>query len=265
VGPSTDELIRSAGYADDTFPAGYDAHRPSPPAALLDMLCLAAQVERPRVVVDFGSGTGLSTRVWSERADEVVGVEPSDHMRVRAEAATTASNVHYLAAIAQDTGLANESVDIVTCSQSLHWMAPEPTFAEAARVLRPGGVFAAYDYDWPPLVHWEVERAFVDVLERVEGAVAEKTALRKDGHLGRMAGSGRFRFTREVVLHGTERASAERLVGMALSLGPLSVALRDGLSEESLGVAELRRTAARVLGGREVTWFLCYRVRLGVK
>jgi SAM-dependent methyltransferase len=265
VGPSTEELIRSAGYADETFPAGYDAHRPSPPAALLDMLCLAAQVVRPRVVVDFGSGTGLSTRVWAERADEVVGVEPSDQMRARAEAATTAPNVRYVGATAQDTGLGSDSVDIVTCSQSLHWMTPEPTFAEAARILRPGGVFAAYDYDWPPLVHWEVERAFVGVLERVEGAVAEKTAFGKGEHLPRMAGSGRFRFTREVVLHGMERGGARRLVGMALSLGPLSVALRNGQSEESLGLAELRRTAARALGDREVTWFLCYRVRLGVK
>jgi SAM-dependent methyltransferase len=38
---------------------------------------------------------------------------------------------------------------LVTCSQSLHWMEPEPTFAEVARILRRGGVFAAYDYDWP--------------------------------------------------------------------------------------------------------------------
>ena len=44
---------------------------------------------------------------------------------------------------------AHASADIVTCSQSFHWMEPEPTLAEIARILRPGGVFAAYDYDWP--------------------------------------------------------------------------------------------------------------------
>jgi SAM-dependent methyltransferase len=263
-GPSFD-LIREAGYEDPGFPRGYDEHRPSPPPALLALLCLAAQVERPRLVVDLGSGTGLSTRVWADRADEVVGVEPGDEMRARAEAATPAPNVRYVRAFSHETGLPDECADLVTCSQSLHWMEPEPTFAEAARILRPGGVFAAYDYDWPPVVHWEVERAFVTVLERVEGAVVEKTAYRKDGHLARMEASGRFRFTREAVLHGEERGSARRLVGLALSLGPLAVALRGGASDEELGLTALRAAAERVLGEREVTWFTCYRVRYGVK
>ncbi len=36
--------------------------------------------------------------------------------------------------------------------QALHWMEPESTFVEVARLLRPGGVFAALDCDWPPSV-----------------------------------------------------------------------------------------------------------------
>ena len=39
---------------------------------------------------------------------------------------------------AHATGLDEGSADIVTCSQSLQWMAPEPTLAEIARILRPG-------------------------------------------------------------------------------------------------------------------------------
>ena len=35
--------------------------------------------------------------------------------------------------------------------QALHWMEPAPTFGEVARLLRPGGVFAALDCDWPPV------------------------------------------------------------------------------------------------------------------
>ena len=43
------------------------------------------KLTRPRLVVDLGSGTGLSTRVWADRADEVVGVEASPEMREQAE------------------------------------------------------------------------------------------------------------------------------------------------------------------------------------
>src|SRR6185369_14316282 len=154
-----------------------------------------------------GSGTGLSTRPWAERADEVVGVEASPEMREQAEAATQAENVRFVQAYAQATGLPDGAADIVTCSQALHWMEPEPTFAEAARILRPGGIFAAYDYDWPPLVDPEVDEAFIAHRERRAELRAKRGIQRgadrsaKHEHLERLRASGRFRLCREVVLH----------------------------------------------------------------
>jgi SAM-dependent methyltransferase len=259
--------LRGSGYGRAGFAEGYDRHRPAPPAALLDILCLEAQVERPRLVVDLGSGTGLSTRVWLERADEIVGVEASPEMRAQAEQATSADNVRFVQAYAQATGLPAGEADIVTCSQSFHWMEPTATLAEAARILRPGGVFAAYDYDWPPVIHPEVEAAFEELVRHVgiRRALRGQPRHTKDMHLDRMRESGHFRFVREVVLHSRERGSAERVVGMALSLGPLTVMLKEGVSEEELGLAALREAAAAALGDREVEMFLSYRVRLGVR
>ena len=54
----------------------YDAYRPHTPAVLLDLLPQLAITQRPQLVVDLGSGTGLSTYTWSEHADRVIGVEP---------------------------------------------------------------------------------------------------------------------------------------------------------------------------------------------
>jgi SAM-dependent methyltransferase len=260
-------LIQGSGYTKPEFAGGYDVNRPSPPAALLDVLCLEARVERPSLVVDLGSGTGLSTRAWAERADVVVGVEASDEMRGRAEQATSAPNVRYVQGYAQETGLPAGEADIVTCSQSFHWMESEPTLAEAARLLRPGGVFAAYDYDWPPVCDWEVEQAFSELVRRVGKArgIPKKLRYDKSEHLDRIEASGQFRFVREVVLHSREGGGAKRIVGMALSLGPLAVLLEDGKSEEELGLARLRETAARAFGDREVEFLLGYRIRLGVK
>ncbi len=270
-------LLRASGYSGEGFAAGYDAHRPSPPKALLDALCLEAQVERPRLVVDLGSGTGLSTRAWAERADEVVGVEASPEMRAQAEAATPQAlqqtvarprgTARFVQGCAQKTGLPDGAADIVTCSQSFHWMEPEPTLAEVARILRPGGVFAAYDYDWPPVVHPDVEAAYEEMLRRigVRRALRGQPRHTKESHLERIHESGHFRYTREVVLHSRELGSAERIVGMALSLGPMAVMLEEGVSEEEVGLAGLREVAARALGDRDVEMFLGYRVRLGVR
>jgi ubiquinone/menaquinone biosynthesis C-methylase UbiE len=262
----SERLLQASGYERSGFAEGFDLNRPSPPTALVDLLCLEAQVERPALVVDLGSGTGLSTRVWADRADEVVGVEASSEMRERAERATEAENVRFVQAYAQATGLPDGAADLVTCSQAFHWMEPTATLAEAARILRPGGVFAAYDYDWPPVVHPEVEAAFEEMLRRVgeRRVIGGRMRYSKDGHLERIRESGRFRYVREAVFHSRERGGAERVVGMALSLGPLTVLLDDA-SEEELGLEQLREVSETALGDREVEMFLCYRARLGVK
>jgi SAM-dependent methyltransferase len=259
-------LIESSGYEREGFAGSYDRFRPRPPLTLLEMLCRYARVERPRLVVDLGSGTGLSARAWLGTADRAVGIEPNPAMRAVAE---PAPGVEYRQGYAHDTGLPDASADIVTASQSLHWMEPEPTFAEAARILRPGGVFAAYDYDWPPVVDPEVDAAFTAYRARRAELRARRGIQRgadrwaKHEHLERMRASGRFRLCREVVLHSVEQGTAERVVGFAHSLGLPAIA-SDGELERELRVAELDAVARRVLGDRTVPFLFGYRVRLGV-
>ena len=265
------DLIGRSGYERQGFAAHYDRYRPRPPAALPESLLQLARVERATLVVDLGAGTGLSTRAWAGFADRVVGVEPNPAMRAAAEQATGAANVEFVGAFAQDTGLPGGEADVVTCSQSLHWMDPEPTFAEAARLLRPGGVFAAYDYDVVPVCDWEVEQAYAALLERRNALRAERGIEKgtdrysKDGHLERIRASGRFRYCREVVLQSVEEGSAERIVGYALSLG-LPVADRgDHELEHALGLDDLRQTAERAFGDRVVPFRFGYRLRIGIR
>lgn len=246
------------------FTESYDRYRPRPPAALLDLLCLLAGVDRPRLVVDLGSGTGLSTRAWAGRAKRVVGVEPHADMRAVAEARGGAD---YVEGNSGATGLPDGCADLVTCSQSLHWMEPEPTFAEAARILRPGGVFAAYDYDPVPVVHPEVDAAFAAVLERgktlrdTTGRISPWTSrhpLWKAEHLDRIRASGRFRFARELVMHSVEDGDADRVLGLVGSYGAVEV------HKAELGLDELEATARRILGDRTVPFWFGYRVRVGI-
>lgn len=257
-----------SGYASPGFGAGYHAARPAPPPALLELLCRIARVERPALVADLGSGTGLSTRGWGSLADEVVGIEPNDEMRREAEANTSYSNVRYLDAYSEATGLPGASADIVTCSQALHWMQPEPTFAEVARILRPGGVFAAYDYEFPPAVDWEVDAAFEELLRRVSALRLVRLGIHpadKAGHLDRIRASGRFRYARELLLHAETAGGAEDLLVLPYSLGPVTRLLAEGATEDELGLTALREVAGGVLGERRVAWTWGYRVRVAVR
>jgi len=259
-------IERFSGFADL-----YDKYRPRPPAVLASILTRYAQMPCPGRVVDLGSGTGLSTCYWADRAQEVIGIEPSADMRRQAEAQTQAVNVNYREGLSHRTGLADRCADIVTCSQSLHWMEPQSTFEEARRILRPGGVFAAFDVDWPPIVgNWEAEAVYIECMERVrehEKQLKPKALVHqwnKEGHLARMQASGCFRFTKEIVLQHSEPGNAERLVGILISQGNTMSVFKSGITEAQVGIDRFREVAARTLGNEEKPWYWSLRVRLGI-
>jgi SAM-dependent methyltransferase len=91
-------------------------------------------------VLDLGAGTGLLTRALRALGHDVVAVEPDPQMRAHLRAASP--DVTALAGCAEQIPLPAGSVDAVVAGQAYHWFDPEPTHAEVARVLRPGGVFA---------------------------------------------------------------------------------------------------------------------------
>jgi ubiquinone/menaquinone biosynthesis C-methylase UbiE len=56
--------------------------------------------------------------------------------------------VCYRVATEDDGGLDNGSVDLITVAQALHWFDVDAFAQEADRVLRPGGVLAAWTYNF---------------------------------------------------------------------------------------------------------------------
>jgi ubiquinone/menaquinone biosynthesis C-methylase UbiE len=253
----------------------YDAHRPQPPAVIVDVLRDVAQIHSPRVVVDLGCGTGLSTRIWAGHAETVIGVEPNAEMRRLAEARSALSPgcaaIRYQDGWSTQTHLKDASVDVVTCSQCFHWMDPQPTLAEIARILRPGGALAVYDCDFPPAMCWQAYaayKAFFDhtrALEREHGVTDSIKEWNKEHHLTRMRQSELFRFACEIHLHHAEHGNAEGLLGQAMSLGGVAALLRLGLSEEEIGLVRFNAEIRRVLGDRSVPWYFSYRMRVGLK
>src|SRR5258708_2077425 len=100
------------------------------------------------------------------------------------------------------------------------WAAPARALPEIARLLRPGGVLAAYDCDWPPCVDWETEAAWEAVVGRVDNLQARRGLPVLHGgkdHAERIRASGLFRHCAEIAVHGREQGDAERLVALALS------------------------------------------------
>ncbi len=177
----------------------------------------------------------------------------------------------YQTGIAHQTDLPGGSVDIVTCAQAFHWMEPSATLAEIARILRPGGIYAAYDYDWPPTISWELEQVYQEVDERFEHLTQERGAgeqgpgWSKEQHLERMHASGHFRFTRELILHHCEQGDATRFIGLILSSGYNYELKRGTVTEQEIGLDRLKQAALDYIGTEPIPWYFGYRVRLGIR
>ena len=253
----------------------YDQARPSPPLVLVDILTQLIHTPQPTLVVDLGSGTGLSTMMWGERAQRVIGIEPNADMRNQAIRNSAqqphAERIEFQEGFSHQTGLPDGSVDIVTCSQSFHWMEPNSTLAEVARILRPGGLFAAYDYAWPPALGWEVEQAYQEVDARFDAFLRERNLEQnlqrwpKEQHLARMRESGHFRFTREFLLHHIEHGNAERFMGMIMTNRYSHEFKLNTITEEEIGLEQLREAAQRYIGSEALPWYFSYNVRIGIK
>ena len=252
--------------------SSYDRARPTPPSALLDLLTQLIHLPHPALVVDLGSGTGLSTAIWGERAKLVIGIEPNADMRKEAvhkvEDHPYAAHIEYQEGVAHQTGLPDGCADIVTAAQSFHWMEPTATLGEIARILRPGGLFAAYDYDWPPTLSWELDLLAQEVSKRLVKLVRERGLAQdlkiwsKDRHLDRMRESAHFRFTREVLLHHIEQGDATRFLEMMRSN---AFSHQFQFTEQEIGFDRLSSAALKSPGSEPIPWYVSYRVRIGIK
>ena len=105
---------------------------------MIDVLRDVIGLDESWVVCDVGSGTGISTELFLDRAALVHAVEPNDAMRAAAERRLRRrSGFRSVAGKAERTGLPTASVDLVVAAQAFHWFDPAAAREELGRVLRP--------------------------------------------------------------------------------------------------------------------------------
>ncbi|MCL2323078.1 MAG: class I SAM-dependent methyltransferase [Oscillospiraceae bacterium] len=211
------------------FPDLYNNSRPTPPEIIKKIILLYFK-NKPEVVVDIGSGTGLSTLIWSEIAQNIIGIEPNDEMRATAEKNSKSDNIVYYKGVSNQTNLPSDYADIITISQAFHWMDIDSTLFEVYRVLKNDGVLAIFDCDWPPSIDWVIEEAYLKLRNTCVNICSsqEKTAIINDRstYINMINSFGKFRFLKEIMCHNIERCTPQRMIGFALSQGAIQVALK---------------------------------------
>lgn len=119
----------------------YATYRPSYPVDLVNELAdLCSTQDR---VLDCGCGTGQLSVLLAERFAEVIATDASSAQIAKAK---KEDGVIYRTALAEQSGLADESVDLITVAQAAHWLDLDSFYKEVARVAKPNGVLALITY-----------------------------------------------------------------------------------------------------------------------
>lgn len=269
-GNSKQNIDRFLGFQDD-----YDRYRPEAPDIIIKLLTDYLG-SRPSLVTDIGCGTGLSTFLWKDAADKIIGIEPNPDMLGKAldkqSQMEDAKSLSFIQGYSNELPFPSDSVDIVTCSQSFHWMEPVSTLKEISRVLRKGGIFAAYDCDWPLALERNVEKQYNQLISKSEQVLTSHLPdadrahkWDKEGHLTRIQSSGGFSFAREIVFHHSEPCDAQRYIGLTLSQGGVQSLLKLDPSALSEDIAGYTAIVEQHFQGRTLQVLISYRMRIGIK
>lgn len=118
----------------------YAKFRPGYPDELFSYIEKAMELQPEAGIVDIGSGTGLFAEPLLKNGYSVVCIEPNEDMRKAGEERLKKyPSFQSIRSTAEDTGLKENSVDLITVAQTFHWLDPVGTRLECQRILKPDG------------------------------------------------------------------------------------------------------------------------------
>lgn len=142
-------MANTAQFSDATsrFSSKADVYakaRPRYPDTVVSFL-ESRQVLLPgAVIVDVGSGTGLSALPFLKAGYSVIGMEPNDAMRKEGDAfLANYAGFRSVKGTADATSLPDHCADFALAAQAFHWFDLDTTRAEMQRILKPPGWFLA--------------------------------------------------------------------------------------------------------------------------
>jgi ubiquinone/menaquinone biosynthesis C-methylase UbiE len=142
----------------------YADFRPHYPAALFDYL--ATLVPRSSSVWDCACGNGQATHDLAARFANVIATDAS---KEQIASATPNPKVEFRVGMAEKSSLPDQSVNLVTVAQALHWFDFDRFYVEVRRVLKSGGVLATWAYGINQVEGDAVEEIVQDYYSNVVG------------------------------------------------------------------------------------------------
>jgi ubiquinone/menaquinone biosynthesis C-methylase UbiE len=152
----------------------YAKYRPTYPQSLFDFIL--QQADKKQNAWDCATGNGQSAEVLANYFEKVFATDISQK---QIDNAKQAANIFYSVQPADKTDFADNTFDLITVSQALHWFATPGFYDEVKRVAKPSSLLAAWSYSllyvspeidkrirsfYTDIIgpYWDAERKYVD-------------------------------------------------------------------------------------------------------
>lgn len=122
----------------------YRKYRPDHPHELIEYL--ASLCTEHELAWDCATGNGQASTKLAEYFDAVYASDASTN---QIDHAAGHPKITYTVERAEDVSLQDDSVDLLTVAVALHWFDFDEFYRQAKRVLKPGGIIAAWTYVLP--------------------------------------------------------------------------------------------------------------------
>lgn len=120
----------------------YSLYRPEYPIEIYQWL--ASLCDEHQLAWDCATGNGQVAVALTNHFGYVIGTDASESQIYHA---TTYPRVEYEVAVAHESPLKDNSVNLITVGQALHWFEFDKFFKEAQRVAKPNAVLAVWCYE----------------------------------------------------------------------------------------------------------------------
>lgn len=140
----------------------YAKFRPKYPDELFEFI--AGLCPEKALAWDCGTGNGQSAVSLAQYFAQVIATDPSAEQIKNAE---LHDRVLYKIEKAEEPSITDNSVDLITVAQAIHWFDFDVFYAAAKRVLKPEGIIAAWAYGIPgnPEIDEQIKYLHFDVLD----------------------------------------------------------------------------------------------------
>jgi SAM-dependent methyltransferase len=140
----------------------YTRYRPHYPGPLFQYL--AELTIEHQLAWDCATGSGQAALGLTPYFDEIIATDASEKQITNAIAHR---KITYLVSPAERTEIDSNAIDLIAVAQALHWFALDKFYGEVKRVLKTGGVIAAWSYGLlriSPPVDELLDKFYVDVV-----------------------------------------------------------------------------------------------------